>query len=518
VAAIDVVVNGWEHRETVELNTPVCTCAGYGRVIHVDADAAGGYNNGTSWANAYLDLQDALAEACACDQIWVAQGVYKPTTVTDPNSLNYSFTLPATAFVYGGFDGHENRLPERNWLEHQTILSGAAGYGVNHVVTADGVDRHSVLDGVVVAGGRQSGLRCHDASPTITHNQIRQNHDGILVEGSTSAPSIANNWLYDNIGSGVCIEQAHPAALVRNNTFVRNAGAGVYVFAGAGLKAVNCIVQKTSDPNDLVNCTPEYCCLQEQRYLYDPADPNSVNRHNINLDPLFVNANGNDFHLRSDSPGVNAGDPLGDYLGERDIDGYPRVMDPNNNAQPVADMGAHELGCGQLAHAADFDYDGYVDLGDLAELSAAWLTEPPALDPDFDLNADQIIDVKDLALFADAWLWCACWRPEEAGWGMMGMGMGGAGESTLPALSAEASLSASPTATTALARTAPAIASDIDQLEEGIAWLVETWLADPDLQAAIPEADLKDFLNRLYDSLEELRQEYQAATPTSPPE
>jgi len=111
-----------------------------------------------------------------------------------------------------------------------------------------------------------------------------------------------------------------------------------------------------------------------------------------------------------------------------------------------------------------------------------------------------------------------CWRPEEAGGGMLEMGLGGAGESTLAALSAGASLSASPTATTALARTAPAIAQEIDQLEEGIAWLVETWLADPDLQAAIPEADLKDFLNRLYDSLEELRQEYQAETPTSPVE
>ena len=110
-----------------------------------------------------------------------------------------------------------------------------------------------------------------------------------------------------------------------------------------------------------------------------------------------------------------------------------------------------------------------------------------------------------------------CWRPEEAGGGMLEMGLGGAGESTLAALSAGVSLSASDTPTT-LARTASTIAQEIDQLEDGIAWLVETWLADPDMQAAIPEADLKDFLNRLYDSLEELRQEYQAATLTSPPE
>lgn len=51
-----------------------------GKVIYVDSKASG-FGDGTSWKNAYLHLQRALADANLVDEpseIRVAQGIYRP--------------------------------------------------------------------------------------------------------------------------------------------------------------------------------------------------------------------------------------------------------------------------------------------------------------------------------------------------------------------------------------------------------------------------------------------------------
>ena len=49
-----------------------------GKAAHayVDSSATAGANNGTSWANAYRNLQVAINLTPATDTIWVADGHY----------------------------------------------------------------------------------------------------------------------------------------------------------------------------------------------------------------------------------------------------------------------------------------------------------------------------------------------------------------------------------------------------------------------------------------------------------
>ena len=44
--------------------------------IYVDTDSTGPAHDGSSWCDAYLYLQDALAVATAGDEIHVAEGVW----------------------------------------------------------------------------------------------------------------------------------------------------------------------------------------------------------------------------------------------------------------------------------------------------------------------------------------------------------------------------------------------------------------------------------------------------------
>ena len=95
-------------------------------ILYVKFDATGA-NDGSSWTNALTKLQDAVFQACpGITQIWVAKGTY----YTDEgggkvnNDRNASFIMKNNLAIYGGFNGTETQLNERNWTTNPTILSG----------------------------------------------------------------------------------------------------------------------------------------------------------------------------------------------------------------------------------------------------------------------------------------------------------------------------------------------------------------------------------------------------------
>ncbi len=171
-----------------------------GNIAYVDGDAETGSNDGTSWDDALTSLQDALYRATslcpAVDQIWVAEGVYKPGS---SGAITATFQLQSGLSVYGGFAGNENDLAERDWTTNVTVLSGdvdandttdangvvtattqMVGSNSYNVVTAGGTDSTALLDGFTISAGQaDDGYLCPQAcgggmyvsggSPTISH-------------------------------------------------------------------------------------------------------------------------------------------------------------------------------------------------------------------------------------------------------------------------------------------------------------------------------------------------------------
>lgn len=89
--------------------------------IFVSASATTGQEDGSSWEDAFVDLQDALAIAQSGDSIWIAKGYYYPS---DNGDRYVFFELPSGVRLFGGFDGTEQNLSERNISANPTVLSG----------------------------------------------------------------------------------------------------------------------------------------------------------------------------------------------------------------------------------------------------------------------------------------------------------------------------------------------------------------------------------------------------------
>lgn len=92
--------------------------------------AASGTEDCYSWENA-CTLQTALHRNDGSNEIWVTEGVYTPAT---GNNSYITFLLRNSVAMYGGFVGYETDREQRNWQEHETILSGDIG------VTGDNSD------------------------------------------------------------------------------------------------------------------------------------------------------------------------------------------------------------------------------------------------------------------------------------------------------------------------------------------------------------------------------------------
>ena len=219
-------------------------------ILYVSQNASGSC---ASWANA-CDLQTALTTAQTGDQIWVAAGYH---ITGESGNREATFQLKSGVAIYGGFDGTETSLSQRDFETNLTILSGDVGAeGDNtdnayHVVTGSGVDATAILDGFTITHGNADGYALDyynlgggmysvSGSPTLTNIIFNNNiahFGGGMYNIENSNPSLthvtfSNN--YASISAGGMYNRNNSSPTLNDVTFsgnsAVNAGGGMFNF------------------------------------------------------------------------------------------------------------------------------------------------------------------------------------------------------------------------------------------------------------------------------------------------
>jgi hypothetical protein len=361
--------------------------------IYVDATAPGN-NSGTSWQNAFTDLQSALSAARGGTTIEVSQGTYYPTSGTDRDA---TFNLINGVTLEGGFAGYGTKNPNTQDIAlYPSTLSGNLGTpGDNsdnsyNVLVSNNNDATAVLNGFTIIGGNANGysggaydgggggMNLQNGSPTITNCTFTDDfgfYGGALFIGNSQAtltdcifsgdsggdpyggagggaafcanasPTFVNCLFINNQSTnfGGALDDANSTVTAINCTFADNSGntgsAVVDAFSG-GTTLTNCILWGDSGSAEIVG---DFFGYTSTTATYSDVDGGYSGDGNINVDPEFVTAPGpgandlGDLQLQAGSPCIDAGN-----VNAVPPDVGSDLAGNNRTVAGTVDMGAYE--------------------------------------------------------------------------------------------------------------------------------------------------------------------------------
>lgn len=245
-------------------------------VTYVDARASG-KGDGSSWQDAYTDVQSALG-ATQGGEIWIAQGTYRPA---GPNgSRDASFVLRKGVSLIGGFAGTETARIQSDPTAHPTVLSGdlngddQSGWvnqtdNVHVVVRAAGLDLATELFGLTIRGGRAipktygAGIQMTSGSLTLRRCTIDKNLSGWaggiggygVQELVLEDCRVTGNRAHLGRGAGIHMDKSGKLVLRRcrfeGNDAVgggttQGVGGALYLGFGTSLEATDCVFERNT--------------------------------------------------------------------------------------------------------------------------------------------------------------------------------------------------------------------------------------------------------------------------------
>jgi hypothetical protein len=196
--------------------------------IYVNINATG-TNDGSSWENAYTNIQNAINNNPYKDDIWVANGTYTPSS----NGRNSTFLISNRVKIYGGFNGTETLLEQRDFRNNITILNGDVNGNDNaninpteatrsenlyHILTVKGNPSEVTVDGFNFSGANANGTTLTSGTPSdqylnnrggaiflhtyTTNADVTLNLENCIFEKNSSTDtSVFSNWFSSGVST-----------------------------------------------------------------------------------------------------------------------------------------------------------------------------------------------------------------------------------------------------------------------------------------------------------------------------
>ncbi|NIM99336.1 MAG: DUF1565 domain-containing protein, partial [candidate division Zixibacteria bacterium] len=165
---------------------------GWAAVWYVRTDGSD-LNDGQSWNSAFATIQKAVTSAAASDQIWVSAGTYFPQS---------SIRVDKPVSIYGGFNGSEAGLEERDWITNVTTVDGNNGVSSFYVRADARIDGFTITNGYTYQYNGGGGILNFRASPTIANcvfdGNSAVNMGGAITNYFYSSPTIINSIFHGN--------------------------------------------------------------------------------------------------------------------------------------------------------------------------------------------------------------------------------------------------------------------------------------------------------------------------------
>lgn len=258
-----------------------------------------GTGDGSSWGNAYGNIQTAIDAASAlvvssgeAQEVWVQTGTYSTSTA--------ALIMKEKVNLYGGFAGTESALSQRakgaNPWDYTNVTTLNGGAAKRCIEVAANFTTVTVIDGFTITNGNGQGLQLtNSGGGVLLRNNLKL--ENCIVTGNTTTGNgggvnatggiVTNCWVYNNtttsatvpsaggiysnanfaggkaviegclieknVGGAVRLQGALAndtvkSCIIRNNSST-GAGAAIYTNNPASCVIINCIITNNSGGN-----------------------------------------------------------------------------------------------------------------------------------------------------------------------------------------------------------------------------------------------------------------------------